>query len=160
MANDSSSTTLGIQFKSSAIAAVCMCLALKTLSFKSPSLEKWAAKWNDERLRQTDPRWQSVVIVTGDHQGCLRCHDPCAIFADILVLQTFVINCSIFTMKLSARTLFWRNLLWLKLQSNTQHAHHHKDLMLYPWPRFMNRRWREMFPVFPISRSIEAYTVS
>eukprot|EP00291_Cryptomonas_curvata_P006783 CAMPEP_0172204732 /NCGR_PEP_ID=MMETSP1050-20130122/32154_1 /TAXON_ID=233186 /ORGANISM="Cryptomonas curvata, Strain CCAP979/52" /LENGTH=325 /DNA_ID=CAMNT_0012883393 /DNA_START=504 /DNA_END=1484 /DNA_ORIENTATION=- len=68
MANDSSSTTLGIQFKSSAIAAVCMCLALKTLNFKSPSLEKWAAKWNEERLRHADPRLQSVEIVTADHQ--------------------------------------------------------------------------------------------
>jgi len=45
-----------------------MCLALKTLNFKSPSLEKWAAKWNEERLRQADPRLQSVVIVTADHQ--------------------------------------------------------------------------------------------
>ncbi len=69
MANDSSSTTLGIQFKSSSIAAVCICLALKTLNFKSPSLEKWAAKWNEERLRQADPRLQSVEIVTADHQG-------------------------------------------------------------------------------------------
>ena len=82
MANDSSSTTLGIQFKSSAIAAVCVCLALKTLNFKSPSLEKWAAKWNEERLGQADPRLQSVVILTADHQGQLLCHDAACVLTD------------------------------------------------------------------------------
>jgi hypothetical protein len=78
MANDSSSTTLGIQFKSSSVAAVCICLALKTLNFKTPSVEKWVAKWNDVRLSESDQRFQSVEIEITEHQGSFLwlCHCP------------------------------------------------------------------------------------
>ena len=69
MANDSSSTTLGIQFKASFVAAACVSLALKTQGYKSLSLEKWLKKWNEERAVEQEPRFQSVVIVKEVHEG-------------------------------------------------------------------------------------------
>ena len=71
MANDSSSTTLGIQFKASFVAAACVSLALKTQDYKSLSLEKWLKKWNEERAVEQEPRFQSVLIVKEVHEGFL-----------------------------------------------------------------------------------------
>jgi hypothetical protein len=69
IANDSSSTTLAIQFKSSSVAAACVSLALRTQEFKVSSLEKWAPKWNEERLRDTDPRLQSASVLIEEQEG-------------------------------------------------------------------------------------------
>jgi hypothetical protein len=69
MANDSSSTTLAIQFKSSSVAAACVSLALRTQKFKAPTLEKWAPKWNEERLRDADPRFQAASITIEEQEG-------------------------------------------------------------------------------------------
>jgi len=69
MANDSSSTTLAIQFKSSSVAAACVSLALRTQKFKAPTLEKWAPKWNEERLRDADPRFQAASISIEEQEG-------------------------------------------------------------------------------------------
>ena len=69
MANDSTSTTLGIQFKASSVAAACVSLALKTQGFKSLSLEKWSKKWNEERATEKEPRCQSVHITKEEQEG-------------------------------------------------------------------------------------------
>ena len=71
MANDSSSTTLGIQYNASSVAAACVSLALKTQGFKSLSLEKWLKKWNEERAVEPEPRFQSVLIVKEVHEGIM-----------------------------------------------------------------------------------------
>jgi len=68
MANDSSSTTLGIQYNASSVAAACVSLALKTQGFKSLSLEKWLKKWNEERVVEQEPRFQSVLVVKEVHE--------------------------------------------------------------------------------------------
>ena len=69
MANDSTSTTLGIQFKASSVAAACVSLALKTQGFKSLSLEKWSKKWNEERGSEKESRFQSVHIKKEEQEG-------------------------------------------------------------------------------------------
>ena len=71
MANDSTLTTLGVEYKASSVAAACVCLSLKTQGFKALSLEKWVKKWAEESQSDVDPRFQAVSITKEQIEGSL-----------------------------------------------------------------------------------------